>query len=178
MKLCYYIFFSLTILTCSITPYICGPGFFGPLQLIIISLSTTNIQKIMTPPLLLFILGTSHLSTASFLLPYYWKPPRSWEYLAYIRWESLRVSARPLGTLMLTLPAFSQTLQMKMHPWYRQLELEKLQSANSNMALTPVLTKSTSTWLKISLLQPGPEAPPHRSWAKFMLQSWGKYFTF
>ena len=55
---------------------------------------------------------------------------------------------------------FPQTLQMKMHPWYRQLELEKLQSANSNMAFNPILTKSTSTWVKISLFSLDLGHPP------------------
>lgn len=70
-------------------------------------------KKTMTPPLLLFILGTSHLSMTLFLLPYHWMSPRSWEHLAYIRWESLGVSTRPPGTLMLPLPVFPKLFRWK-----------------------------------------------------------------
>lgn len=64
VKLYYYTFLTNhTFLLFHTT--ICGPGFFGPLQFIITSLAITNSQWIMTLPLLLFILGTSHLHFSS-----------------------------------------------------------------------------------------------------------------
>lgn len=165
MKLCYYIFFSLTILSCSITPSICGPGFFGPLQFTVISLFITNLGNL--SPLYDIISSTLPLKAS--------------QVLGISCIYSLRESEgfyHASGHAHAPSACFPKTLQTKMHPWYRQLEVEKLQSANNNRAFTPILTKSTSTWAKISLLQPGPGASPHRSWTKFMLKSCGKYFTF